>query len=66
MPMNQQARWVPKELPTSHIGALCKEKIMLHLHQKFEAQSMLFNASPDYAGLLSNKFSSFVEENNAC
>ena len=27
---------------------------------------MLFNVTPDYAGLLSKKFSSFLEEDEAC
>lgn len=37
-----------------------KERVMLQLHQNFEAQSVHFNVKPDYAGLLSKKFSSFV------
>ena len=35
---------------------------MIQLHQNFEAHSVHFNVKPDYAGLLSKKFSSFLGE----
>ena len=43
-----------------------KERVMIQLHQNFEAHSVHFNVKPDYAGLLSKKFTSFLEEEAAC
>jgi len=51
-----------REHMTEIMRNMHKERVMIQLHQNFEAHSVHFNVKPDYAGLLSKKFSSFLEE----
>ena len=54
-----------REHMTEIMRNMHKERVMIQLHQNFEAHSVHFNVKPDYAGLLSKKFSSFMEETAA-
>lgn len=51
-----------REYMTEIMRNMHKERVMVQLHQNFEAHSVHFNVKPDFAGLLSKKFSSFNDE----